>query len=110
MELVFDLDGERVAWPRILDGLPGIPFAEGGVVDFGEQGDDVEPGQFVRQCRSNWGGCQLVSRLLTNWGLRKLGSRLLHKLPIGAVLGEKPHVFEICCREPFHGGEGCPEV
>ena len=48
VELVLDLDRERVARPGVLDGLLGIPFAEGGVVVLGKQGDDVEPGQFVR--------------------------------------------------------------
>ena len=71
VELVLDLNVERVAWPGVQDGLPGIPFPESGVVELGEQGDDVEPGQFVRQCRLNWGGWQLVSRLLTNWGRRQ---------------------------------------
>jgi hypothetical protein len=110
VELVFNLNGERVAWPRVLDGLVGIPFSEVGIVEFGKQGDDVEPRQLVRQCRTyHWSG-QWVSRLLTNLRLRKLGSRLLHKLAIGAVLGEEPHVFEICRREPLHAWEGSPEV
>lgn len=36
VELVLDLDGERVAWPGMLAGLLDRPFTQGGVVDLGE--------------------------------------------------------------------------
>ena len=62
VELVFDLDGEGVAGPGVLESLAGIPIAERRLGELGDEGDDVEPRQ-------------LVSSLLT-----KLGSGLLPKM------------------------------
>jgi hypothetical protein len=85
--------------------------------ELGQEGDDMEPGQLVRQCRTN---CrrrdQLVSRPLTVPGRREqlgsgllpnlrgsnLCSRLLPKLAGRAVFSEKLHVFEVSRRESLH--------
>ena len=111
VELVFDLDGERVARPGVLDGLPGIPLAQGGTGELGEQDDDVEPRQLVSGLLTHLQGIrQLCSSLLPNWLKAYLCSSLLHKLPLGAVFGEKLHVFEVSGREPLHVREGRTKI
>jgi hypothetical protein len=54
VELVFDLDDERVAGPSLPDGLPGIPFAQDGLGELGKKDDNVEPRQLVGSFLPNW--------------------------------------------------------
>ena len=63
------LQDERVAGPGLFQGLASIPIAERVVRELGDQRDNVEPGQ--------------------------LGSGLLTNSAIRALLGKKPHVFEV---------------
>ena len=84
VEAVPDLQLQGLTGPALHNGFSGVPFPQGCVFELGQQGNDVEP----------W---QLVSRLLT-------------KSEIGAILGEKPHVFEIACRQTLHVRKGFAQV
>src|SRR5450432_330562 len=84
VELALDVHFQCGTRPRPRDRLSGVPFAQRGLRNLGQEYDYVEPRQ-------------LVSSLLTN-------------SCIWAHLGENPHVFEVRAGEALHVRERLAQV